>query len=577
MIPHEYIVELVGSYVQLKRKGRLYGGLCPFHSEKTPSFYVYPDTQSFYCFGCQAAGDAISFVKKINNISSGEAIKMLASRAGMPEPQEDDKTGRLRSRVLSMNKEAARFFHACLNSTVEEARQARAYWRRRGLDDKTIVRFGLGYAPNDGQALYQFLRDKGYNQQELDASGLFKRSPSGRIYCLFWKRVMTPIFDLRGNIIAFGGRVLDDSKPKYVNSPETLVYHKSDTVFALQIAKRSASRRFVLCEGYMDVIALHQAGFDSAVASLGTSLTEEQARIIARHTDRIVISYDADGAGQAAAQRAIDILKKCDLQVKVLRIPGAKDPDEFIKARGADAFRNLIERSEDHNAFRIEQIAAKYDLEDDEARVLFLRDAARMLAGIESTIEREVYAGRAAKMAGVTAEAMNVEVRRELGIQRKRRKAAERREIRSPVGLAQPKDRSLAYTDMKSAKAEENVLRLLFSDQKLIAVAEKDLQPAWFSAPVLRKIYERVLELNRNDQMVDVLSFEGWLEPNEMSLLSAILEPGIPAGEHRGELQEYINTIRMQRVKDGTITQAGEDPLLTFGRIKKQNAGGQTI
>ena len=242
MIPHEYIeeltrrtdiVELVGSYVQLKRKGRLYGGLCPFHSEKSPSFYVYPDTQSFYCFGCGAGGDAITFAKKINSIDYPEAVKMLAARAGMPEPQEDDKTGRMRSRILSMNKEAARFFHACLNSTVEEARQARAYWRRRGLDDKTIVRFGLGYAPNDGQALYQFLRDKGYNQQELDASGLFKRSPSGRIYCLFWKRVMTPIFDLRGNIIAFGGRVLDDSKPKYVNSPETLVYHKSETVFAL--------------------------------------------------------------------------------------------------------------------------------------------------------------------------------------------------------------------------------------------------------------------------------------------------------------------------------------------------------
>ena len=190
----------------------------------------------------------------------------------MPEPQEDDKTGRMRSRILSMNKEAARFFHACLNSTVEEARQARAYWRRRGLDDKTIVRFGLGYAPNDGQALYQFLRDKGYNQQELDASGLFKRSASGRIYCLFWKRVMTPIFDLRGNIIAFGGRVLDDSKPKYVNSPETLVYHKSETVFALQIAKRSAVRRFVLCEGYMDVISMHQAGIDTAVCACGTAL-----------------------------------------------------------------------------------------------------------------------------------------------------------------------------------------------------------------------------------------------------------------------------------------------------------------
>ena len=202
MIPHEYIeeltrrtdiTELIGSYVQLKRKGRLYGGLCPFHSEKSPSFYVYPDTQSFYCFGCGAGGDAITFTKKINSIDYPEAVKLLAARAGMPEPEEDDKTGRMRSRILSMNKEAARFFHACLNSTVEEARQARAYWRRRGLDDKTIVRFGLGYAPNDGQALYQFLRDKGYNQQELDASGLFKRSQSGRIYCLFWKRVMTPI------------------------------------------------------------------------------------------------------------------------------------------------------------------------------------------------------------------------------------------------------------------------------------------------------------------------------------------------------------------------------------------------
>ena len=261
----------------------------------------------------------------------------------------------------------------------------------------------------------------------------------------------------------------------------------------------------------------------------------------------------------------------------MLRIPGAKDPDEFIKAKGADAFRGLIERSEDHNAYRLEQIAAKYDLEDDEARVQFLREAARMLAGIDSTIEREVYAGRAAKMAGVTAEAMNVEVRRELGVRRKRQRAAERREIRSPVGMAQPKDRTLAYTDVKSAKAEENVLRLLFSDQKLIAQAEPALPPAWFSAPVLRKIYERVLALDRDSQIVDVMAFEGWLEPNEMSLLSAILEPGIPPGDHKQELSEYINTIRMQRVRDGSLTKAGEDPLLTFGRIKKQNAGGQTI
>ena len=327
MIPHEYIeeltrrtdiVELVGSYVQLKRKGRLYGGLCPFHSEKSPSFYVYPDTQSFYCFGCGAGGDAITFAKKINSIDYPEAVKMLAARAGMPEPQEDDKTGRMRSRILSMNKEAARFFHACLNSTVEEARQARAYWRRRGLDDKTIVRFGLGYAPNDGQALYQFLRDKGYNQQELDASGLFKRSPSGRIYCLFWKRVMTPIFDLRGNIIAFGGRVLDDSKPKYVNSPETLVYHKSDTVFALQIAKRSASRRFVLCEGYMDVISMQQAGIEHVIERICQYIADNRKHL------QVLMSPKADIGFQ---QQLLGLIYSRQTVAEQLQ-PAANDPVE---------------------------------------------------------------------------------------------------------------------------------------------------------------------------------------------------------------------------------------------------------
>lgn len=585
MIPQEYIQEVVrrndieeviGQYVQLRRRGRTATGLCPFHNEKTPSFVVYPDTQSFYCFGCGAAGDVINFVRKYNNLGYVEAVKQLAGRAGMPLPEEDDRESRARQRLLEINRCAARYFYENLNAKTPEAAMARRYWKeKRGLSDAAIRRFGLGYAPEDFGGLLHYLKRRGFSEEELETSGLVKRSAKGNLYDIFRHRVMVPIIDVRGAIIAFGGRVLDDSKPKYLNSPETPIFHKSRNLFALNLSKTTKCGYFILAEGYMDVIALHQAGFDCAVASLGTSLTEEQARIIARHVSQIVISYDADGAGQAAAQRAIDILKKCDLQVKVLRIPGAKDPDEFIKAKGADAFRNLIERSEDHNAYRIEQIAAKYDLEDDEARVLFLRDAARMLAGIDSSIEREVYAGRAAKMAGVTAEAMNNEVRRELTIRRKRRKAAERREIRSPVGLAQPKDRTLAYTDVKSAKAEENVLRLLFSDQKLIAGLENTLPPAWFSAPVLRKIYERVLALDRDGQIVDILSFEGWLEPNEMSLLSAILEQGIPLGEHRQELKEYINTIRMQRVKDGTITEAGEDPLLTFGRIKKQNAGGQ--
>ena len=492
------IVEIVSQYVQLKKSGANYFGLCPFHNEKTGSFSVSPDKQIFHCFGCGAGGGVITFIMKAEGLTFPDAVRYLAERAGMQIPEQGEaerKAARHRERLYALCRDAGRYYYDTL--WRPENRTAQQYFINRGLSRRTMNRFGLGYAPDSFHALIDAMTAKGYTREELMDAGLVSRSEKGHIYDRFRNRVMFPIIDVRGHVIAFGGRVLDDSKPKYLNSPETPIFHKSRNLFALNLSKSTKNDYFILAEGYMDVIALHQAGFDSAVASLGTSLTEEQARIIARHTDRIVISYDADGAGQAAAQRAIDILKKCDLQVKVLRIPGAKDPDEFIKARGADAFRNLIERSEDHNAFRIEQIAAKYDLEDDEARVLFLRDAARMLAGIESTIEREVYAGRAAKMAGVTAEAMNVEVRRELGIQRKRRKAAERREIRSPVGLAQPKDRSLAYTDMKSAKAEENVLRLLFSDQKLIAVAEKDLQPAWFSAPVLRKIYERVLELNR--------------------------------------------------------------------------------
>ena len=400
------IERVVSGYVQLNKKGRYLVGLCPFHSEKSGSFFIYPQTQSFYCFGCGVGGDVIHFVRRINSIDYTEAVKMLAARAGMPEPQEDDKTGRLRSRVLSMNKEAARFFHACLNSTVEEARQARAYWRRRGLDDKTIVRFGLGYAPNDGQALYQYLRDKGYNQQELDASGLFKRSQSGRIYCLFWKRVMTPIFDLRGNIIAFGGRVMDDSKPKYVNSPETLVYHKSETVFAMQIAKRSASRRFVLCEGYMDVISMQQAGIDTAVCACGTALTPGQVRIISEYADEVILSYDSDEAGQKATLRSLELFRNSPVKVGVLQIPGAKDPDEYIKKYGPERFQALLDGVGNALDFRLKRLRDQYDLSQDAQRLQYIKDAVEMLAERSNPTEQEVYAGRLAEETNISKNAI---------------------------------------------------------------------------------------------------------------------------------------------------------------------------
>ena len=535
MIPHEYIeeltrrtdiVELVGSYVQLKRKGRLYGGLCPFHSEKSPSFYVYPDTQSFYCFGCGAGGDAITFAKKINSIDYPEAVKMLAARAGMPEPQEDDKTGRMRSRILSMNKEAARFFHACLNSTVEEARQARAYWRRRGLDDKTIVRFGLGYAPNDGQALYQFLRDKGYNQQELDASGLFKRSPSGRIYCLFWKRVMTPIFDLRGNIIAFGGRVLDDSKPKYVNSPETLVYHKSDTVFALQIAKRSASRRFVLCEGYMDVISMQQAGIDTAVCACGTALTPDQVRLISEYADEVILSYDSDEAGQKATLRSLELFRNSPIKVGVLQIPGAKDPDEYIKKYGAERFKALLDGVGNALDFRLGRLRSQYDLSQDAQRLEYVKQAVDLLAERSSPTEQEVYAGRLAEETNISKAAIMTQ----LGTAVKKAGSKRRREHDRQVLRSGEMDQiKVSYTAGGSqalgiVSAQQRLLAAILREPRYLDLVQGQLTAEQFIQPQQKELYQAMVDCRQQGVDISLATLRAFVSEealNELSHLAA--------------------------------------------------------
>ena len=535
MIPHEYIeeltrrtdiVELVGSYVQLKRKGRLYGGLCPFHSEKSPSFYVYPDTQSFYCFGCGAGGDAITFAKKINSIDYPEAVKMLAARAGMPEPQEDDKTGRMRSRILSMNKEAARFFHACLNSTVEEARQARAYWRRRGLDDKTIVRFGLGYAPNDGQALYQFLRDKGYNQQELDASGLFKRSPSGRIYCLFWKRVMTPIFDLRGNIIAFGGRVLDDSKPKYVNSPETLVYHKSDTVFALQIAKRSASRRFVLCEGYMDVISMQQVGIDTAVCACGTALTPDQVRLISEYADEVILSYDSDEAGQKATLRSLELFRNSPVKVGVLQIPGAKDPDEYIKKYGAERFKALLDGVGNALDFRLGRLRRQYDLSQDAQRLEYVKQAVDLLAERSSPTEQEVYAGRLAEETNISKTAIMTQLETAVKRVGSKRRYEKKKAVLQSGEMNQIK---VSYTAGGSqalgiVSAQQRLLAAILREPQYLDLVKDQLTAEQFIQPQQKELYEAMLRCREQGVEISLTAlhaFAGEEALNELSHLAA--------------------------------------------------------
>lgn len=572
------IVDIVSRYVVLKRQGANYFGLCPFHNEKSASFSVSPDKQIYHCFGCGAGGGVINFIMRAEGLEFRDAVRFLADRCGLKMPQEsaDPQAAHRRERLLALMKDTARFYYDTL--WLPEYTPMQQYFARRGLTRKTMNRFGLGYAPDSFHATMDAMMKKGYTKEELLDAGLAVKNEKGAIYDKFRGRVMFPIIDVRGQVIAFGGRVMDDSKPKYLNSPDTRIFHKGRNLFALNLAKKTQSDYFILAEGYMDVIALHQAGFDSAVASLGTALTEEQARMIARYTKKIIISYDADGAGQAAAQRAIDILKRADLQVNVLRIPGAKDPDEFIKDKGADAFRRLIERSEGHNAYRLEQIAAKFDLTEDDQRVAFVQEAAQMLAAIANSVEREIYTGRAAKLADVTQDAMTVEVRRAMGLRRKRERTAEHRAIRAAVQNAQPKDRALHYDDVKAARAEEGVLALLFTDAALLEPLAKRLKPEDFTAPVLGKIYAHALELDRQGAPVSISGYEGYLDDGELALLSGILSR-TPVSERRQQaLDDYIKIMderRTQRKLEQPPEVGGEDPMITFSKMKADKMGGK--
>lgn len=574
------ILDIVSRYVQLKKSGANYFGLCPFHNEKSASFSVRPDKQSYYCFGCGAGGGVINFIMRAEGLEFLDAVRYLAKEAGLqvPDNRADPRAAHRRERVLDLCRDAARFFYAEL--WAPEHVRVQQYFARRGLTRKTMNRFGLGFAPDSFSALRDAMQTKGYTKDELLDAGLLAKNEKGNVYDRFRNRVIFPIIDVRGQVIAFGGRVMDDSKPKYLNSPENMIFHKSRNLFGLNLAKKTKAPYFILAEGYMDVIALHQAGFDSAVASLGTALTEEQARLLGRYTKEVVISFDADGAGQAAAQRAIDMLKKADLSVKILRIPGAKDPDEFIREKGADAYRRLIEKSENHIAYRLESIAAKYDLDEDEQRVGFLQDAARELARIDGVVEREIYSGRAAEMARVSAEAMQVEVSRQLAIRRKKQKAAVRREIRAPVAAAQPRDRTLQYSDVKSARAEEGVLRLVFESPESMAYLWERLPPAHFSAPVLEKIYAYARSLHEQGVLITVPACEGWLEPGEMDLLSAVLAAPVPMGRREQALDDYINIIETQRtLRQADAAAPGEDPLLTMSRKQreKKSYGGNRV
>ena len=584
MIPHEYIEEVVrrnditdvvASYVQLRHRGRTHPGLCPFHSEKTPSFVVYPETQSFYCFGCGAGGDVITFIKKINNLDYVEAVKYLAGRAGMAMPEENDKVGRLRSRILSINKEAARFFFEQLNAGNDEARAARAYWRGRGLSDSTIRRFGLGYAPNDFRAMRMHLRAKGYTEEEMLASGIVKRSEKGNVYDAFRGRVMTPIFDLRGNVIAFGGRVLGDEKPKYINSPETLVYKKSKAMFALNIAKKSTSRRYILCEGYMDVISMHQAGFDTAVAACGTALTAEQVRLLAEYADEVVLCYDSDEAGQKATARSLGLFADSPVKVSVLNIPNAKDPDEFIKKFGRDAFERLLNGTSNAIEYKIKKVRDKYDITRAADRVEYIKEVIRILADKVSPTERDIYAGRLAEETDVAKSAILTQLDSAIRSNRRRQERQKQKDLLNE-GLGA--DIKLPYNTMNGeralgvASAEQQLVAAMVKNPDFIPVVEKRLRPQQFLMPDMGEAYGAILSCKAQGITPDLTALATRLPEDTVNRISHLLARNYDVGIGPRDVEMYLGRIEQSAPKSTEAARMTGDELedyLTRLRQKK--------
>ena len=533
MLPDSFIQELtakndiesvVSSYVSLKRRGRNLVGLCPFHGEKTPSFNLYPETASFYCFGCGAGGDVITFIKRIENLSYIDAVKFLADRVGMTMPEHtfDDGAAKQRVRILEANREAARLYHKCLYS--ETGKTALDYYHRRGYTDATIRHFGLGYAPDSFWFLRDELRKKGFHDEELRAAWLCGRSQKGSIYDLFRNRVMIPIIDVRGNVIAFGGRVLDDSKPKYLNSGETPVFKKTNNLFALNFAKQSGQKQLILCEGYMDVIALHQAGFTNAVAALGTSFTADHARLMARYTDEAILIFDADAAGQKGAQRAIGLLRDTGINIRLVSIPDGKDPDEFIKNNGPERFKLLLERSANDVEYRLIEVGKRHLLTTSDGKVNYLKDATALLAELHNPLEREVYATRLATELGVSKENVLLQINNQIKRRRKQQQERQMSQIVRRAETMQGKANPEAAKAVRGASAEEALLGILLLNPEFLATIEKELQPEQMITAFNRRLYETLLSRHHEAKFIELSYLAEEYEAEEMAYISKMVK-----------------------------------------------------
>ena len=499
--------EIAASYMQLKRRGRNLTGLCPFHGEKTPSFHISTEHGLFHCFGCGAGGDVITFVMKIENLDYMEAVKFLAQRAGMTMPEDDfdDSLSKMRTRIYEANREAARFYYQKLVS--KEGSEGLAYLRGRGLADTTIRHFGLGFAPDERFALGNHLRSRGFTESEMIAANLVFRSRSGNsILDRFYNRVMFPIIDVRGNVIAFGGRIMSDQKPKYLNTSDTLVFNKSNNLFSLNNAKNAKGDSLILCEGYMDVISLNQAGFTNAVATLGTALTADQAALMKRYCKEVLICYDADEAGQKATARAIDILRKAGLIVRVITIPDGKDPDEFIRRHGEKghaAFQNVINGSGNDMDYRLQRLRSQYDMESAQDKLNYLNEAVKLLCELENPMEREIYASKLSDETGVSV----FSIKEQMTAGMKRRQRAYRKKevsiVQRSLSARDDKVNTQHKEHLRAAKAEENLIGYLINHPDKLTYIHERLRPEDFTTDFNRQLFEYFSEriLNNLDPL----------------------------------------------------------------------------
>lgn len=566
------IYDVVSRYVPLKKSGANYFGVCPFHNEKTPSFSVSREKQIYYCFGCGAGGGVINFIMRIENMTFMEAVHHLADMAGMEVPEDNTNADsrRKRARLIALSTDAARHYAAMLYGDGP-GKTGRDYLLGRGMALGVMKHFGLGFAPDGWDGLIRAMTEKGYTKSELMECGLVVQNQSGGVYDRFRNRVMFPIIDIRGSVIAFGGRVMDDSTPKYLNSSDTPIFNKSRNLFAMNFAKKTKRNFFILAEGYMDVIALHQAGFDCAVASLGTSLTEEQARLMAaRGKEEVVICYDSDEAGRKAAQRAIDILNRTGLKVRVLRMAGAKDPDEYIRKNGAAAFENLLQRSYSDIEYRLVNIKGKYDLEEDEGRVGYLQEAAQFLATVPSEVEREIFGRTVAKEAGVSEQAMLAEVDRAVKSRYRKDRAKTEKQALNPAREAQPAQRGLHYENLRSAKCEEGLLALVLTDVDLLRRAREQIGPEEFSSPFLAKVYGHILRRYEAGDDTSLAQCLTVLEPAECDLLTKIVSGAVTSPDPQRAMKDYISVIQFEHLKKKNNQDDTTDELLELAQRRLQ-------